>query len=121
MNKTQKAALWEAIRPELGKSWQAWNQLNQLPTDSEGAANLWEKHEQELFDMAPQLYRTWKDGKTPAQAFGEARIELHDTLAAFEKRFGWLPTAHWVAAFLGWDVDPRKVKKAAPAAPTAQK
>lgn len=114
MNKTQKAERWAAIRPALVKSWQAWNQLNALPTDPEGAAKIWEKHEQELFNMAPQLYRTWNSGKTPAQDYGEARTDLHDTLRAFEKRFGWLPTAYWVTAFLGWDVDPRKVKKAGP-------
>lgn len=113
MNKTQKAERWAAIRPALVKSWQAWNQLSNLDTDPEGAARIWEAQEQRLFDLAPQLYREWWTGKTPAQRLGEQRTALVDAVCAHCREFGTLATASELIECMGWDIDPRKIKRAA--------
>jgi hypothetical protein len=87
LNQAARETLWKNALPALERAWAAYEQLHGIP------ASTWPDQERALFDLAPRLYRDYRDGLTPAQEHGAARTELRDQVGAYCKAWGVAITA----------------------------
>ena len=86
---------WEEILPALELAWAAYEQLHGIP------ASVWMEQERSLFNLAPRLYRDYRNGITPAQEHGAARTALVDHLGNHFKNWGKAITLRDIEGYFG--------------------